>query len=138
VAYPALQKRIANRRPLIERLRQAETRSNGAALLMDFLDNLRVVKLPHLQIHYRLQLGAKSVATKPETMTAKLIPNTNTLYVASDLPGTEPPWPAVARELALAIKQDRAVGALAIGIKEVLAAETFEAAAQILDELGYP
>ncbi|HEX6385537.1 MAG TPA: hypothetical protein VF177_12780, partial [Anaerolineae bacterium] len=57
------------------------------------------------------------------------------LYVSDD--ERRLPWAAVARELALAIKGGGAVGGLAIGIKEVLAAETFAEAAQVLDELGY-
>jgi hypothetical protein len=37
----------------------------------------------------------------------------------------------------MAIKGDGAIGGLAIGIREVLAAETFAAAEEVLDELGY-
>ena len=127
-----MQARIHNRLPLIKRLLKAETTVNEAA----FLDNLRVVKVSHLQTQVRLSIGDAMLATVPETARVKLAADAGILYVAADRP--RPPWAAVARELALAIKQNRPSGGLAIGIKEVLAAATLTDASQILDELGYP
>ena len=144
IPEPAVQERIANRRSLIERLLQAETTANYGALNTTFLDKLRVLKVPQLRIRYRLTAGAKSLETKPETVAVKLLSvspeqlgvnGASVLYLSDSQEGV--PWAAVARELAMGIKGDGAIGGLAIGIREVLAAETFAAAEQVLDELGY-
>ena len=133
----AVQERIARRRPLIERLLQAETTADQGALNTTFLDKLRVLKVPQLQIRYRLPAGAETLTTEPEMVVVKLVSvnSATILYVSDDQELV--PWAAVARELAMAIKGDGAIGGLAIGIREVLAAETFAAAEEVLDELGY-
>ena len=129
-----LQVRITARRPLIERLRQAEPAPGRATGQLDFLDRLQVRRLPGLQTVYRLALGHTMVTTRPEPAAARLETATATLYVAEGPPS----WPAIARELALAIRPDRSAGGLALGLKEVLAAPSPAAAARLLDELGYP
>jgi hypothetical protein len=131
-AAPELQKRIAARRPLIERLLQAEGLAGQSAA---FLDKLRVVKTAQLHVRYRLVIGDKTLLTPPEAVSVKLDRKANVLYV----PELEEdfPWTAVARELALTLKPGQPVGGLAMGIREVLTAVTAAKAAQILDELGY-
>ena len=128
-----IQKRIISRRPLIERLLQAEDLTGQSTAL---LDKLRVVKTTQIDVQYRLSIGDKTLLTPPETVAVKLDSHVNVLYVP--VAPANFPWTAVARELALAIKPGQAVGGLAMGIREVLTAVTFAAAAQILDELGYP
>ena len=128
-----IQKRIANRRPLIERLLQAEDLTGQTTR---FLDKLRVVKTTQIDVQYRLSIGDKTLLTPPETVAVKLDSRVNVLYVP--VAPANFPWTAVARELALAIKPGPVSGGLALGIREVLTAVTFAAAAQILDELGYP
>jgi hypothetical protein len=132
VADSEIQVHIHNRRPLIERLLKAETGPHQTT----FLDNLHVVKVSHLQTQYRLPIGDDILSTAQEVVSVKLDLEAGILYITAELP--RPPWTAVARELALAIKQDRAVGGLAIGIKESLSAATTADASQLLDELGYP
>ena len=127
-----MQARIRRRRPLIERLLKAEAGSYQIA----FLDNLRVVRAFHLQTQVRLLVGDAALMTEPETASVKLDGKAGILYLAAA--ASDLPWTAVARELALAIQQDRVIGGLAIGIKELLAADTEADAAQLLDELGYP
>ncbi len=51
--------------------------------------------------------------------------------------GSGLPWPSIARELALALSREADPGRLAAGIKEVLAATSETAAAEMLDELGF-
>ncbi len=127
-----MQTRIHNRRPLIERLLKAEAGPHQIA----FLNNLRVVNVSHLQTQLRLPVGDAMLTTAPEAVSVKLDVDGGILYVAAAQ--SRLVWTAVARELARAIKQGRAVGGLALGIKEVLAGDTAADAAQILDELGYP
>jgi hypothetical protein len=129
---PELQKRIAGRRSLIDRLLQTEGLATQSAA---FLSKLRVVKTAHLQVQYRLFVGDKTLLTAPEAAIVKLDGRANVLYVPES--EADFPWTAVARELALAVKPGQPVGGLAIGIREVLTAVTFAAAAQILDDLGY-
>lgn len=127
----AVQERIANRLPLLNRLLQAEAIASSQQT--DLLRNLHVLVAGRLHIQYQLPLSTKAITTDPTAVAAKLIAETATLYI------TEPVlWAAVARELALYVKPGSAIGTLAIGIKEVLVAETAVAAAQVLDELGYP
>jgi hypothetical protein len=130
VADPALEARLNQRRPLIEQLLKPAG-SAGAGDSTAFLDSLRVLRTPHLQIQYRLSLGDETVTTTPETVAVKLDVRTNSLVVQDNEP--EHLWTAVARELALVLTGG---GLLALGLKEVLAAESYAAAAQVLAELG--
>ncbi|MEJ2747871.1 MAG: hypothetical protein P8183_08170 [Anaerolineae bacterium] len=132
VADTEMESRIHNRRPLIERLLKSEAGSHQIA----FLNNLHVAQVSRLQTQYRLPIGDVTLTTAPEVVSVKLDIEAGVLYITTDLPHF--PWTAVARELAQAIKQDRAVGGLAIGIKESLSAVTTADASQLLDELGYP
>jgi hypothetical protein len=132
VADPALAQRLKQRRPLIERLLSTAARGQEAAGATAFLDSLRVWRTPRLQVQYRLPLAAaEAVTTTPETAAVKLDAHTNSLVVTAGEPGQL--WPAVARELALALSGD---GLLALGLRELLAAESYSAAAQALTELG--
>jgi hypothetical protein len=134
VADPALAARLAERRPLIDRLLQAEGGEPLSAAAAVRLDNLQVLQTPHLQIQYRLPADEATITTVPETVAVKLDSRTNTLIITDE--AGERPWAAVARELALALKGDGVVGTLALGLREVLAAESSAEAAQVLAELG--
>ncbi len=120
------QTHIGNRRPLIERLLQAE----GIKPSITFFSNLQVIQQPQPQVQYQLQAGTKLLTTSPEPVTVKLL---ETLLVLAEESWS---WTAVARELARALKGDRASGSLALGLKEVLTAGTVAEARKILDELG--
>ena len=74
----------------------------------------------------------KTFKSEPETVAVKYDQASNIIYIEEKFS-----WVAVARELAVFIKQNQAAGGLAIGIKEVLAANTFGSASRILDDLGY-
>ena len=131
----ALTARMEERRPLIIRLLLAEMAGErtGSA---DWLDELQIFRAARLEVQVQLPLStAKTLATAPEAAAAKLVRQTAVFYVC--YAGEDVPWTAVARELALTLRPDRPPGALALGIKEILAAPTYAAAAQILAELGY-
>lgn len=128
----ALAQRLRQRRPLIERLLSTTAKDQAATDATAFLDNLRVWRAPHLQVQYRLPLAAaKAITTTPEAAVAKLDVRANSLVVTTGEPARL--WPAIARELALALSGG---GLLVLGLKEVLMAESFSAAAQALTELG--
>ena len=123
---------IANRRPLIDRILQADTGQTAIAEVTAFLDTIRVFKLPMIEIQYLLTVDNNTFKTEPETVAVKYDQAGNIFYIEEKFT-----WVAIARELAVFIKQNQAVGGLAIGIKEVLAANSYGSAARILDDLGY-
>ncbi len=132
VADTAVQERITARYPLLERLLRAETAA-GHTVQADMLQKLKVMALPNLRIQVQLHLGAQIKVAEAESVSAKWIHGV--LYLESEKQPV--PWTAVARELAKAVAPGRNVGGLALGIKEVLAAESIEEATAVLDELGY-
>jgi hypothetical protein len=134
VPGPALSARLSERRPLIDRLLQAEGGESLVAAGAAKLDNLRVLQTPHLQIQYHLPVGDTAITTVPETIAVKLDIKTKTLVISEEAGAR--PWAAIARELAFALKGADAVGTLALGLREVLAADSVAEAAQVLAELG--
>jgi hypothetical protein len=89
-----------------------------------------VVQLAEPTVQYQLAAGKKRLTTPPEAVTVKLV---GEMLVLAE--GTWS-WTAVARELALALKGDSAIGGLALGLKELLTATSFAEARQVLDDLG--
>ncbi len=133
VADTAIQELISARYPLLERLLRAEMAA-GHTVQADVLQKLQVKALPDLRIQAQLRLGTQIKVAEEESVSATWI--NGVLYLDS---AKQPiPWTAVARELAKAVALERNVVGLALGIKEVLAAESTGAAAAVLDELGYP
>lgn len=128
VTETAVQQHITARLPLLQRLLRAETAVNHTTLT-----SVQVRSLPNLHIQAQLRLGTQVQTAPAESVLAKWV--NGVLYLDSQ---KQPiPWTAVARELAQAVAPGQNVGSLALGIKEVLAAETPAAAAAVLDELGY-
>ncbi|MBK8902520.1 MAG: sensor histidine kinase [Anaerolineaceae bacterium] len=133
VVDTAVAKRIMERRPLLARLLHAETAA-GHIVQAEVLPDVKVMSLPNLRIQAQLRRGDQVKTAEVQPVSAKWI--NGVLYLDSE---TLPvPWTAVARELAQAAAPGRNVVGLALGIKEVLAAETTEDATAVLDELGYP
>jgi hypothetical protein len=133
VINTAVQKRIAARYLLFERLLRAET-AGDHTLQVDMLHKIKVMALPNLRIQTQLRLGSQIKMADAEPFMAKWV--NGVLYLDSE---RQPiPWTAVARELAQAIASGRNVSGLALGIKEVLVAKSAADAATVLDELGYP
>lgn len=131
----ALGQRIRQRLPLIVRLLRAETARHQPLPETGWLQKLQVLRGERVRVQYVLPIGAAALTTAPEAVTAKLVGETAVLVVAYE--GDEVPWTAVARELAQTLRPHQPAGGLALGIKEVLSAPTFAAAAQTLAELGY-
>jgi hypothetical protein len=133
LADTAVQEHIAARSPLLKRLLRAETAA-GHIVQAEALQKLKVMKLPGLRIQAQLRLGTQIKVAEPEPVSAKWLHGV--LYLDS---AKQPiPWTAVARELATAVAPGRNVVGLALGIKEVLAADSTAGATAVLDELGYP
>lgn len=134
-AVPALQQRLSERAPLISRILHAEVERAERVAALALLDRLQVRTGEVLAVQWRLSLGDEQMTSKPETVTAGLDQLAGVLYVGA---GGPVPWLAVGRELARAFTGERHAGGLAIAMRDVLAAETFDEAARILDELDYP
>jgi hypothetical protein len=128
----ALQERIGSRATLIRRIVRTEAEK---AVVVDFLDELRVVRATPLQIRYRLSLAGEEKVSGLEPATVALDRAAGLLYVSGD---EQQPWLAIAREIARALLGEKPGGGLVLAIKEVLAAETFAAAREMVDALGYP
>jgi hypothetical protein len=88
-----------------------------------------------LQIRYKLSAFGRSLSSQPETCPALFRVQSQTLIFVSR--SNKVPWAPIARELALALYPEEEPGRIAPGLKEVLAAETAEAAKTALDELGF-
>lgn len=136
VADEALAARLQERRALVERVVDVEKEEEGENVDTAVLDELTCLKVEELFAQYRLEAFDEPHETSPEAVPALFIAAKNTLYTVHE--GGQIPWPAVARELAQAVKKSRTIGGLAGGIKEILASETTAGAERTLDELGYP
>jgi len=133
---PALAKRVAGRRTLVARLVESERASGAQDLDLSVYDQIKFRSASDLKIQYSLRAFGQTVDTKPESVTALPVSEEHILLTVRD--GCQPPWLAMARELAYAIKPSGEIGGLAVGIKEVLASASLEEARRTLDELGYP
>ncbi len=131
----SVSQRIAERRGLIERVLASDSGSGKERRGTRFLGSLEVIRASQVQVHYQLTVGEEQFRSPAEQLPVLLLKEDARLYIPNDDQPT--PWAAIAKELAAALKGDRAVGGLAIGIKEVLTAESAAAASAILDELGY-
>ena len=129
----ALQALIVERRPLIERVLNADP--IGGVVDETLPDRLRVCKVASLHTEYRLRHGDTVMTTPPEAVAAKWAADSCILFVQDVTPL---PWTAIAREVTVMLRKGQPGGALAIGIREVLVAETAVVANTLLDELGYP
>lgn len=130
-----LRRRIQERRLQLTRVLEAKPIGTEAASTLSQLDQLRYQKVGELKVRFSLNAFNRTLFSHPENVPAHLQRDENALYYVH-LNG-EPPWPSIARELALFLAPDSEVGPLASGIKEVLAATTEQHARSILDELGF-
>jgi len=131
-----LTQRVQERRQLVARVVESERASGIDGLDTDALERLQFQQTRELVIQYSLQAFRRTVTTDSESVPALLMLEEYTLLTVHE--NGRAPWPAVARELAYAIKPLGEIGGLAGGIKEVLASDLLEKARRTLDELGYP
>src|SRR5204863_8549990 len=84
---------------------------------------------------FRLKVFNRDLDSTPEQIPALFRPEQALLMFS--LREGWPPWPAIARELSVALFPDEDPGKFAAGLKEVLAASSAAEAARVLDELGF-
>lgn len=132
----ALLVRIQGRRWLLNRVIESEKASATDELYPNILETLRFRKARKLLINYSLQAFKQKRTTDPESVPALYLKGEVGFITVYDNGNVS--WPAIARELASAIKPIGEIGGLAGGIKEVLASASPQEAERSLDELGYP
>jgi hypothetical protein len=134
----ALRDRVLSRRLEIKRVLAAGTddSTNRLTLFDRLLDSLQFKSATRLVTRYAIEYFGKVEPSDEEEVSALYLPQETTLF---RLHGQrERIWAAIARELARAIdSESESSGALASGLREVLAARTPDDATAILDELGY-
>lgn len=128
--------RILQRKNQIGRVLSSQMTGPGALSALNRLDSLQCKSVSSLKISYHLSAFNRNLASDPETVPALYQSDTDSLlFTRKD--GYVLSWPAVARELAIALLPDEDPGRIAAGIKEVLSAESVETATASLNELGF-
>lgn len=117
---------------LIKRVIEA---SEVEGLDMDVLSRLSFDMTHALVVRYVLNTRYHRHESEPESLSARFFP-TSTLVICYE--DGRISWPAVAHEIAYAVKPFGEIGGLASGIKEALEHGSFEEASRVLDKLGYP
>lgn len=98
------------------------------------LDNVIYESVSDLEIRYALKAFDETHRSAPERVGAVYLPEDRRLcFLRCKIPF---PWPALARELSVALQPDEEPGHLAAGLKEALAADTNAEADDMLDQLG--
>jgi hypothetical protein len=126
--------RLLERRQQLARVLEPQGGAEGRADL-SLLDQLRCRSVTDLKIQYSLRAFNREVTGDVEPVPAHYRADDKVLYYVPR--EGSPPWPSLARELALALYPDADPGRLAAGLKEVLSAPTAQLAEAILDELGF-
>ncbi|MEO2035677.1 MAG: DUF3883 domain-containing protein [Planctomycetaceae bacterium] len=109
---------------------------DGVTDNLDLLSGLGFRRVDELQVQYTLKIFGKEWRAERESIHAHYLREDGVLYFV--LRNGKPPWPAVARELATILCPDSEPGNIASSLKDVLAADSYEDAVSILDELGVP
>lgn len=128
--------RIRERRNHFGRVIESQMPGSGSVSALQRLERLQCMATTSLMIRYHLNIFNRTLASQPETVPALYRSDTDCLYFVKKN-GRVVSWPAIARELAIAIFPDEDPGRIAAGIKEVLAAETADTATATLNELGF-
>ena len=130
---PGMAQRIRLRRNEVARVLGSQALGHAADALCR-LDRIRCETAASLAIRYRLRAFNREMDSKPEHAPAFYQSEHETLFFLRQEGHTR--WPALARELAIALFPDEDPGRFAAGLKEVLAAESPAEASAVLDELG--
>ena len=97
------------------------------------LSNLKYITSRQIVLRYSITAFGHLYSTEPQSVTALFVADENTLYVTASASSA-----SIARELTKALDpDDLQKGAIASGLREVLSAESPDAAQRVLDELGY-
>jgi hypothetical protein len=132
----AMANRIHERRNALARILDSQIPSDAVPAALQRLNQIRFESARALTIRYQLHAFKKVLESEPESTPALYLSNENRLIVVNT--SSQPPWPAIARELSVAMLPEDDPGRIAAGVKEVLSAETVDQANQTLDELGFP
>lgn len=127
--------RVRERKTELGRVLEAQAAHDKPAERLDQLLRIRFESVKLLKIQYTLKAFGRVLESKPESSPALFQREHDLLTFIRQ--GSQPSWPSIARELALALFPDEEPGRLAPGIKEVLAAGSEAEAKAVLDELGF-
>lgn len=127
--------RILERRNHVGRVLEAQVRNGETEQALKRLESLRCEASTRLLIQYSLHLFNHKRQSDPEVVPALIDRDTERLLIMRR--NGQCSWPAIARELAIALCPDDDPGQIAAGLKEALAADSANEAATILDELGF-
>lgn len=136
IKYDALCERVRERWPEIARILEAKTDGVDIREKRACLENIQFESASALEIQYVVREFGQTVKSDVESIQAHYQPDDNILRFVPK--NNNPPWPAIARELAVALYPREEPGRVALGLKEVLAALTTEEASDLLSELGFP
>ncbi|HLZ18611.1 MAG TPA: hypothetical protein VKO67_03315, partial [Smithellaceae bacterium] len=128
--------RICERKNHFGRVIESQMPGSMSLSALQRLGRLQCMATTSLMIRYHLNIFNRTLASQPETVPALYRSDTDCLYFVKKNDRVVS-WPAIARELAIAIFPDEDPGRIAAGIKEVLAAETAATATATLNELGF-
>lgn len=131
-----LANRIHERHNAFARILDAQIPSDTISSVLERLSNIQFESACSLLIRYQLHAFNRVLESSPESTPALYLADEARL-IFTNCNGWIV-WPAIARELAVAMLPEHDPGSIAAGIKEVLSAESAVQADQTLDELGYP
>jgi hypothetical protein len=131
-----LANRIHERHNAFARILDAQIPSDTISSVLERLSNIRFDSARSLMIRYQLHAFNRVLESKPESTPALYLSDEARLIFTNSNGWIV--WPAIARELAVAMLPEHDPGSIAAGIKEVLSAESAGQADRTLDELGYP
>lgn len=126
---------IRTRKNEIGRVLESLVSSEESLNALNNLDEIRCQSTQKLVIRYQLKAFARERHSVPEEIPAHFQVKQNLLLFR--VRDSRIPWPAIARELAVALFPNEDPGRFAAGLKEILAAATTDEAAKVLDELGF-
>lgn len=127
---------IRNRHNEFGRVLESQIPDGNTAETLKRLEIIQYESSPKLLVNYSLTAFNRKMDSEPENRSALYL-NQEERLIFSRQNGCIP-WPAISRELAIALLPEEDPGRIAAGIKEVLSAESVESASHALDELGYP
>lgn len=130
-----LYSRIDERVNLLKRIIYAELHGEIDVESVSTLHKLECCAVEKLVTIESISFKGRPIASEPKEVSAALIDNT-LYYVIAEQGSLN--WATICRELASFIYPAGDIRSLAIGIKEVLSANTIEQAEESLDSLDYP
>jgi uncharacterized protein DUF3883 len=126
--------RLRGRSDQLSRVLEVQAGKETAVSARAILGKLACESVTDLRIRFLLHAFNRELKSEPEDVQAHYSREQGILYFRRD---GDVPWSSIARELAIASLPDGEPGTLALGLREVLAADSEEALKATLDELGF-